>query len=139
MKLLSGMDSLFLHVEQGSQYMHVAGLGIFDPSPAPGGKLSNVTISSVRGLAVLFCVAGAQLHLFFACRKMVADPDELRGCLKEGLTELLVGTIARDNKPVRLATRGAPPAKFAPATTRPRRLTSPPKITRAPQAATMAR
>ncbi len=26
MKLLSGMDSLFLHVEQGSQYMHVAGL-----------------------------------------------------------------------------------------------------------------
>jgi hypothetical protein len=26
MKLLSGMDSLFLHVEQGSQHMHVAGL-----------------------------------------------------------------------------------------------------------------
>ena len=142
MKLLSGMDSLFLHVEQGSQYMHVAGLGIYGPSPAPGGKVSNVTVSSVRGPGVLFCVAGAQLHLFFACRKMVADPDELRGCLKEGLTELLVGTIARDNKPVRLATRGAPPAKFTPATTRLRRLTeplSPPKITRAPQAATMAR
>ena len=39
MKLLSGMDSLFLHMEQGNQYMHVAGLGIYDPSTAPGGKV----------------------------------------------------------------------------------------------------
>ncbi|MGB4914103.1 MAG: hypothetical protein WBO95_18625 [Candidatus Dechloromonas phosphoritropha] len=104
--------------------------------------MSNVTVSSVRGPAVLFCVAGAQLHLFFACRKMIADPDEFRHRLKEELIELLVGTIARDKKPVRLATRGAPPAKYAPATARPRRLIeplSPPKITRAPQAATMAR
>ena len=68
--------------------------------------MSNVTVSSVRGPAVLFCVAGAQLHLFFACRKMIADPDEFRHRLKEELIELLVGTIARDKKPVRLATRG---------------------------------
>ncbi len=39
MKLLSGTDSLFLHMEQGNQYMHVAGLGIYDPSTAPGGKV----------------------------------------------------------------------------------------------------
>jgi len=39
MKLLSGVDSLFLHMEQGNQYMHVAGLGIYDPSTAPGGKV----------------------------------------------------------------------------------------------------
>lgn len=39
MKLLSGMDSLFLHMEQANQYMHVAGLGIYDPSTAPGGKV----------------------------------------------------------------------------------------------------
>ena len=39
MKLLSGVDNLFLHMEQGNQYMHVAGLGIYDPSTAPGGKV----------------------------------------------------------------------------------------------------
>ncbi|MGB7501170.1 MAG: wax ester/triacylglycerol synthase family O-acyltransferase [Azonexus sp.] len=39
MKLLSGIDNLFLHMEQGNQYMHVAGLGIYDPSTAPGGKV----------------------------------------------------------------------------------------------------
>ena len=39
MKLLSGTDSLFLHMEQGNQHMHVAGLGIYDPSTAPGGKV----------------------------------------------------------------------------------------------------
>ena len=39
MKLLSGMDSLFLHMEQGNQCMHVAGLGIYDPSTAPGGRI----------------------------------------------------------------------------------------------------
>jgi len=39
MKPLSGVDNLFLHMEQGNQYMHVAGLGIYDPSSAPGGKV----------------------------------------------------------------------------------------------------
>jgi WS/DGAT/MGAT family acyltransferase len=39
MKLLSGTDSLFLQMEWGDQYMHVAGLGIYDPSTAPGGKV----------------------------------------------------------------------------------------------------
>ena len=37
MKQLSGMDSVFLRLEHGNQYMHVAGLGIYDPSTAPGG------------------------------------------------------------------------------------------------------
>ena len=37
MKQLSGMDNMFLHLEHGNQYMHVAGLGIYDPSTAPGG------------------------------------------------------------------------------------------------------
>jgi diacylglycerol O-acyltransferase len=36
-KQLSGMDNMFLHLEHGNQYMHVAGLGIYDPSTAPGG------------------------------------------------------------------------------------------------------
>jgi diacylglycerol O-acyltransferase len=35
-KQLSGMDSMFLRLEHGNQYMHVAGLGIYDPSTAPG-------------------------------------------------------------------------------------------------------
>jgi len=39
MKQLSGMDNMFLHLEHGNQYMHVAGLGIYDPATAPGGKV----------------------------------------------------------------------------------------------------
>jgi diacylglycerol O-acyltransferase len=39
MKQLSGTDNLFLQLERGDQYMHVAGLGIYDPSTAPGGKV----------------------------------------------------------------------------------------------------
>jgi len=31
------MDSAFLRLERGNQYMHVAGLGIYDPSTAPDG------------------------------------------------------------------------------------------------------
>ena len=39
MKQLSGMDNLFLAMENGHQRMHVGGLGIYDPSSAPGGKV----------------------------------------------------------------------------------------------------
>jgi diacylglycerol O-acyltransferase len=35
-KQLSGMDNMFLRMEHGNQYLHVAGLGIYDPSSAPG-------------------------------------------------------------------------------------------------------
>lgn len=39
MKPLSGMDNLFLQMEHGNQYMHVAGLGIYDQTTAPGGTV----------------------------------------------------------------------------------------------------
>ena len=39
MKQLSGLDYAFLQLERGNNYMHVAGLGIYDPSSAPGGKV----------------------------------------------------------------------------------------------------
>ena len=39
MKQLSGLDNVFLELERGNVYMHVAGLGIYDPSTAPGGKV----------------------------------------------------------------------------------------------------
>lgn len=39
MKQLSGTDNLFLNLERGHQYTHVAGLAIYDPSTAPGGKV----------------------------------------------------------------------------------------------------
>ena len=39
MKQLSGTDNLFLAQETGNQRAHVAGLGIYDPSTAPGGKV----------------------------------------------------------------------------------------------------
>ena len=39
MRQLSGTDSLFLRLERGNQHMHVAGLGIYDPSTAPDGRV----------------------------------------------------------------------------------------------------
>jgi diacylglycerol O-acyltransferase len=37
MRQLSGLDHAFLQLERGNNYMHVAGLGLYDPSTAPGG------------------------------------------------------------------------------------------------------
>jgi len=39
MRQLSGLDYAFLQFERGTNYMHVAGLGIYDPSTAPDGKV----------------------------------------------------------------------------------------------------
>jgi len=39
MKRLSGLDTLFLANENKRQHMHIAALGIYDPSTAPGGKV----------------------------------------------------------------------------------------------------
>ena len=39
MKQLSGLDELFLALERDNQCMHVAALGIYDPSTAPGGHV----------------------------------------------------------------------------------------------------
>jgi WS/DGAT/MGAT family acyltransferase len=39
MKQLSAMDHMFLQLEHGHNYMHVAGLGIYDPSTAPAGAV----------------------------------------------------------------------------------------------------
>ena len=44
MKHLSGLDNLFLALDQGNQYMHVGGLGIYDPATAEG---SSVRFKSV--------------------------------------------------------------------------------------------
>jgi len=39
MEQLSGTDSYFLYTERGNVYNHVAALGIYDPSTAPGGHV----------------------------------------------------------------------------------------------------
>jgi WS/DGAT/MGAT family acyltransferase len=39
MEQLSGSDNFFLYTERGNVYNHVAALGIYDPSTAPGGKV----------------------------------------------------------------------------------------------------
>ena len=39
MRQLTSLDAQFLAVESSSTYGHVAGLGIYDPSTAPGGRL----------------------------------------------------------------------------------------------------
>ena len=38
MEHLAGTDSYFLYTERGNVYNHVASLGIYDPSTAPGGQ-----------------------------------------------------------------------------------------------------
>src|SRR5688572_4650935 len=40
MQQLSGMDASFVYLETGTAPMHVAGISIYDPSTAPGGKVS---------------------------------------------------------------------------------------------------
>jgi len=39
MEQLTGIDSYMLYSERGNNYNHVAALGIYDPSTAPGGKV----------------------------------------------------------------------------------------------------
>ena len=39
MKQLGGLDELFFAMERPNQCMHVAVLGIYDPSTSPGGKV----------------------------------------------------------------------------------------------------
>ncbi len=39
MKQLSGADAMFLQLEHGNNFMHVASLAIYDPSSAPAGKV----------------------------------------------------------------------------------------------------
>ena len=46
MKHLSGMDNLFLAMDKGNQHLHVASLGVYDPSTAPGGKVRFKAILS---------------------------------------------------------------------------------------------
>ena len=46
MKYLSGMDNLFLSMDKGNQHLHVASLGVYDPSTAPGGKVRFKAILS---------------------------------------------------------------------------------------------
>lgn len=66
MKQLSGMDNLFLAMENGHQRMHVGGLGIYDPSSAPGGK--------VRFKGVLEFFAGRLGKSKIFRRRLVAPP-----------------------------------------------------------------
>ncbi len=44
MRQLSGMDNFFYQLENNRHPMHVASLGIYDPSTAPGGKVRFKTI-----------------------------------------------------------------------------------------------
>ncbi len=73
MKQLSGMDHMFLQIERGNQYAHVAGLGIYDPSSAPGGK--------VRFKEILrFFSARTELFPHFR-RRLVTVPLDARPAL----------------------------------------------------------
>ncbi len=66
MKQLSGLDNLFLAMETGNQRMHVAGLGIYDPSTAPGGQ--------VRFKSILKFFAGRLNQSTVFRRRLVTPP-----------------------------------------------------------------
>jgi len=40
MQQLTGLDASFLYLETANSPMHIGGLAIYDPSTAPGGKVS---------------------------------------------------------------------------------------------------
>lgn len=44
MKQLSGMDNLFLALETPDQYLHIAGMGIYDPTSATGDSISSAAV-----------------------------------------------------------------------------------------------
>jgi len=46
MERLSGMDATFLYIENPTHHMHVAMVGVLDPSEMPGGY----SFATVRGL-----------------------------------------------------------------------------------------
>ena len=69
MKQLSGMDNLFLAMDEGHQHLHVAGLGIYDPSSAPGGKVRFKSILN-------FFVSRLHASKVFR-RRLVSVPQDL--------------------------------------------------------------
>ncbi|HWQ32043.1 MAG TPA: wax ester/triacylglycerol synthase family O-acyltransferase [Blastocatellia bacterium] len=68
MQQLSGTDHLFLHQEKGNVYTHVAGIGIYDPSTAPGGAVSFQDIRRFFS---------ARLHKAKAFRRRLVAPPPL--------------------------------------------------------------
>lgn len=62
MQRLSGLDASFLHLETPSSHMHVASLGIFDPSEVEGGVSLDRVIE----------VFGGRLHLAAPFRRRLA-------------------------------------------------------------------
>ena len=69
MQQLSGIDNMFLQLERDRQYMHVAGLGIYDPSTAPDGKVR------FKDILKFFSARTAQFPLFR--RRLVTVPLSL--------------------------------------------------------------
>jgi len=69
MKQLSGTDNLFLAMDEGHQHLHVAGLGIYDPSTAPGGKVRFKSILN-------FFVSRLHASKVFR-RRLVCVPQDL--------------------------------------------------------------
>lgn len=44
MQRLSGLDNLFLELEDSRQHMHVAAMGLYDPATASGGEVRFKTV-----------------------------------------------------------------------------------------------
>jgi WS/DGAT/MGAT family acyltransferase len=60
MRQLSGLDYAFLQLERGNNFMHVAGLGIYDPPPPPAAKCgSRTSCGSSRHASIAFRISAA--------------------------------------------------------------------------------
>src|SRR4026209_1356899 len=76
MRQLSGLDYSFLQLDRGNNFMHVAGLGIYDPSTAPSGK--------VRFKDILRFFSARIEHVPHFRRRLVTVPWELDRDRKSG-------------------------------------------------------
>lgn len=81
MQQLSGLDASFLYLETANSPMHIGGLSIYDPSTAPGGKVSfkqilaNTTVRARRVAAMTNTLVEVPLSMDHPYWRADADFD----------------------------------------------------------------
>ena len=105
MKQLSGLDSMFVKMERRNQYAHVAGLTIYDPSSAAGGKVRWRSI--VPGSAMQARCGCARSRVAKYCRIRRSSPSACAGASTSS-------SARRQNMPLARRRRRANRKRWAP-------------------------